>query len=928
MIDRPVRTWLLLSLLLAFHAGMGQYLPNPSFEGISQPHVPPPGWAICTVGNSTPDTQPGQFGVFLPPSHGNTYLGMTARDDFTWEDVHSVLDTPLSVDSCYIFRIDLAYQEVVNGLSMLPITVKVYGHNTICNKTNMLWQSPAISNEEWETHEFPVAPTDYDITDIVLEAYYNGTTIYWGYILIDNIHITHEPKVDLGNDTTLTLCEDGELILNAGSGYAGYVWSNGSGDSTITVDTTGSYWVQVMNQYGCTASDTIEVTIEEYEDMVPQMLDSTLVCQGQQVTISVNVLNGAEPYSYLWPALGDTTATVTFTVDSTAYFVVQVTDNCDNVVFDSIKMVVAGGPDIDLGEDLLVCYGEEVELAAGGGYSSYLWQDGSQDSVYVSTSPGWFWVTVTDIMGCTNTDSIFIEYYAEVIPDLGNDTVMCQEGAVLLDPGAWVSYQWFDGSTGPTRSVSQPGVYWVTVEDVNGCFGSDTITVELSPAVLVSLGGDTTVCSGDNYILAPGSGFTSYLWQDGSTGPSFPVTVPGTYWVQVTDVYGCSGGDTVTVGINPSPQVSLGSDTVICTGTSLVLDPGSQYSSYLWQDNSSLPVFTVTTTGFYTVTVTNIFDCPATDEVYVEVTSPDIELGPDTILCLGDTLFLDPGAGYPSYLWQDDYSGAVYAVTAGGIYSVTVTDEYSCTSEESVTIESLPVPYAELGPDQVLCTGDVIQLVAPEGPYTYFWNGQPGAGVLEVDAGGTYAVEVSNQCGTATDQIAITEIAPPQVDLGPDIVLEPGEVVELDAGAAYDQYLWQDGSTTRSVMLSADDVDQGISTYWVEVWDGPCKNSDTLLVEVFRVKVPMVITPNGDGINDTFTPMADNWSGISRHHIEVFNRWGEKVWESDDFESGWDGKKNGSPVAEGTYFWVLEVHYGSADLSKTFKGTLTILGAN
>ena len=457
---KPIAAYLLVVLLMFSIAGRTQYLSNPSFEGVPQPHVPPPGWAICTFGNSTPDTQPGNFGVYMPPSHGNTFLGMTARDDYTWEDVHSVLVTPLAVDSCYLFKIDMAFQQIVNGLTMLPITLKIYGHNTICNKTNLLWQSPAIANDEWETHEFSIAPTDYDITDIVLEAYYTGTSAYWGYVLMDNIRITNEPKVDLGNDTTLTLCEGGDLTLNAGSGYVNYIWSNGSGDSTITVDTTGFYWVQVMNQYGCAASDTIEVTIEEYEEMVLQMIDSTLVCKGQQVSVSVGVVNGAGPYTYAWQGLEDTTAAITVVVDSTAYYVVEVTDDCGNVAYDSVKMVVADGPDIDLGEDMLVCYGVEVEISAGSGFTSYLWQDGSQDSVYVSTTPGWFWVTVSDAMGCINTDSIFIEYYAEVLPDLGADTVLCEVDNIVLDAGSeWVSYVWFDGSTSQTLSlllISEP----------------------------------------------------------------------------------------------------------------------------------------------------------------------------------------------------------------------------------------------------------------------------------------------------------------------------------------------------------------------------------------------------------------------------------------------------------------------------------------
>ena len=129
---------LILFGLILTSDGLSQYLSNPSFEGIPQPNIPPPGWAICTPGLSTPDVQPGNFGVYLAPSDGDTYLGMTARDDFTWEDVHTGLITPLSIDSCYLFQIDLAYQQNVSAYNMEPITLKVFGHNTACDKNNLL----------------------------------------------------------------------------------------------------------------------------------------------------------------------------------------------------------------------------------------------------------------------------------------------------------------------------------------------------------------------------------------------------------------------------------------------------------------------------------------------------------------------------------------------------------------------------------------------------------------------------------------------------------------------------------------------------------------------------------------------------------------------------------------------------------------------
>jgi len=243
-------------------------------------------------------------------------------------------------------------------------------------------------------------------------------------------------------------------------------------------------------------------------------------------------------------------------------------------------------------------------------------------------------------------------------------------------------------------------------------------------------------------------------------------------------------------------------------------------------------------------------------------------------------------------------------------------------------ITGVPKPVADLGGDAAVCSGDSLILTTADGPWEFMWNGQPGGNTLVIYGGGAYEVLAGNQCGQATDAIVVTEYATPQIDLGSDQLLQAGESIELDAGSGFDQYVWQDGSSGQVYVVKADEILEGVSVVWAEVWTGSCKSSDTVLVEVFRVKVPNVITPNGDGVNDDFTPMSSSWSGISSHHIEVFNRWGEKVWESDDFESGWDGKRNGNYVAEGTYFWILELNTGGNGQSFRYKGTVTVIGSN
>ncbi|MEZ5083578.1 MAG: gliding motility-associated C-terminal domain-containing protein [Bacteroidales bacterium] len=570
--------------------------------------------------------------------------------------------------------------------------------------------------------------------------------------------------------------------------------------------------------------------------------------------------------------------------------------------------------------------GDSITLNAGSGYISYQWQNGTQDSTLIATSPGWYWVIVSGPGGCTSVDSIYVDTYPPIPIDLGNDTLMCEFNSFTIDAGpGFLNYVWQDSVVGQTYLVTNTGTYWVTVTNDIGCTATDSIYVGISPAVNVSLGADTTICSGDNFSLSPGNEFVSYEWQNGSTGSFINITSAGTYWVHVTDINDCSGSDTVNIAMNPSPQLDLGADTIICEGQELFLDPGL-FSTYVWQDNSTQPFYNVTSTGIYSLTVTNNFNCDATDDIFVEVSSPNINLGPDTLVCEGSTIILDAGPNFSSYLWHDNSDQQYNTVDTAGFYFVNVINDIGCEGGDSIFIDYAPLPVANLGTDKELCEGDTITLISNAGPYTYLWNGEIGGYQNEITEGGTYTLEVSNQCGSETDQITIVEFQRRDVNLGADQILKPGESIDLNAGTGYDSYLWQDGSFNQYYHVIAESIDPDHPYYYVEVVEGPCKSSDTIRIELFEIKVPIAITPNGDGANDVFKPFEDTWNGINQHHIMVFNRWGEQVWESEKFEEGWDGKRNGKYVSDGTYFWILDVFYGPQDIKQTLRGTLTVMG--
>ena len=310
----------------------------------------------------------------------------------------------------------------------------------------------------------------------------------------------------------------------------------------------------------------------------------------------------------------------------------------------------------------------------------------------------------------------------------------------------------------------------------------------------------------------------------------------------------------------------------------------------------------------------------------VEVAN-EVELGQDTVFCDGTSWTLDAGYGFDTFSWNTGGNTQTIEVTAGGEYWVEVEYYFGCPSSDTIFLELIPLPDTDLGDDLGFCKGDSVILTGSEGNFEYLWQDGDTNQTYTVTKEGNYELTESNFCGEDSDDIYIEEYALPEIDLGDDDILFPGESIELDAGEGFDPYIWQDGSGERFYLVTYEGHTDTL--YYVEVTNADlCKSTDTIIIEIFSVKIPIVITPNADLSNDRFEPKEGSWNGINDHTMFVYNRWGEKVWESNDFPSGWDAKRNGKYVADGTYFWILEIYYGPKNVKKVYKGSLTVLGTD
>ncbi|HRH71149.1 MAG TPA: hypothetical protein PLB89_16725, partial [Flavobacteriales bacterium] len=501
---------------------------------------------------------------------------------------------------------------------------------------------------------------------------------------------------------------------------------------------------------------------------------------------------------------------------------------------DQVEVFVKPTPVVDLGPDVSLCVGQNLTLDAGVPGGTYLWQDGATGSTYQVSGPGVYSVTVT-VDGCSASDAITVNYNAPPTVDLGADLTLCTGQTVMLNatvPGG--TYGWQDGSTNATFNVTGPGTYSVNVS-ANGCSTTDQIDIAYNPTPVLDLGPDQTLCEGDQAVLDATTPGASYLWQDGSTGPTFAATTNGAYDATVT-VNGCSDNDVVNIDFTPLPVVDLGPDRTICPGDAVLLDATQAGGTYLWQDGSTGATFNATAAGNYSVDVT-VNGCTGSDAFTLSHFSlQTVDLGPDVTFCQGGSASIGTTVPGATYAWNSGETNSSITVASAGIRWLDVTLN-GCTVRDSIEVFVTPLPVVDLGLDRTVCPGDPALLDATTPGATYLWSNGAVTPTINVP-NGNYDVTVTVNGCDAADAVVVNNHPTPMVDLGADASLCPGTQLVLDATQPGASYVWQDGSIGSTFTVVTD------GTYDVELTDANgCTATDAITV-VYAAPSPIDLGPD------------------------------------------------------------------------------------
>lgn len=340
--------------------------------------------------------------------------------------------------------------------------------------------------------------------------------------------------------------------------------------------------------------------------------------------------------------------------------------------------------------------------------------------------------------------------------------------------------------------------------------------------------------------------------------------------------------------------------------------------------------------GEVQLTACAIGDCG--DPVCTTVTVP-IEALPQVSITAGGPLTLCPGdvvqltaSGADAFFWSTGASGAVLEVSAPGTY--TVAGSTACgTAEASITVTEAEGPAVVIEGASIVCAGQEAELTAT-GADSYVWSTGATGATITVSDPGTYSVEGTNACGTATATFEVTVLdvqaafeAAPAQGTAPLTVVFNNQSLPATGSFAWD---FGDGSGSTEEAPAHVFTEPGVYNVTLTVTEGPCSASATGVVVVEEpepvgessVRVPNVFSPNGDGVNDVFQVEAVN---LARMEVQVLNRWGQQVYLLERPGSTWNGRSGaGEALPDGTYFYVLTAT-GLDGRAYTLTGTVTLL---
>jgi len=754
--------------------------------------------------------------------------------------------------------------------------------------------------------------------------------------LFDTIELTvlsnPTPAFEISDSTAVCFGDPVELgDLNNDPNFS-YVWTSDPDGLNSTLPNPTAFPVENTTFYVTVMSglcpvpvmDSVFVRVDV--QAVVDVANDTLACQGEVISLGNTVPQPGVEYTWS-PGTGlddpNSPNPVLTVAASETYVLTSVNGTCtrtDTVLVEAtvISIDIENDPD-----SITICRGEEILLTTmtepNGITVNWTSDNGSFTGTggQVTVAPDIiteYYATV-NIPGCTRIDTFLIDvdsipWNLDIFP---MDTSACINELLILSTQAYqqadfpdIDFEWtpMAGQESPDsllnmviRVVDTITYYRTTTNGV--CMQVDSATVNAISTSEIFIDPPTaSICLGETVnLLATSPDVTEFTWVEDPTlscleCPDPMVTPAGTQtYIVEGEFEGCAVMATIQIVVTGPPTLSLIGDSGICPGENIDLNPmtADPEASYSWTSDPGTftsteanPTVspTVTTTYFVTTSNNNGICPPVTDQVTIEVLDPaTVDAGEDVFIC------------------ENDFEG--YVLTATGNSN----------------------------------TGD------------YFWStGSTSANATApLDEPGTtvYYVEFDNNCGPpATDSVIVTvypfvDIDPPFIFTPPDMPYNEGTPVVISANTTpanvpIETYEWKFNevivpSTTNSIEVTMVNNNSSVSLL-ITTADG-CQDYEQLGgIQVIEAgfEIPNAFTPDADGVNDYFNIISTIEEFSEVQTFQVYNRWGQLVYDNDEIGLGWDGTVRGKPAPSDVYIYRIVYTRPSGEV-KEEKGDVTLI---
>jgi gliding motility-associated-like protein len=706
------------------------------------------------------------------------------------------------------------------------------------------------------------------------------------------------------------ICENGSVTLTVQNQMGlTYQWQKdghniGTNSPTFTATEPGQYTLEIANNCGKVAgSNTIMVT--RFAAPLPAFITAsgpTTICGNSKVILSVP----PQPaISYQWKKDGSNIGSNSpdLTVTESGVYTIEISNSCGqvagNYMVSVTKTPLPAALTISASAPTTFCQtgNKNVLLTAPAQPDiSYQWlrngqNIGTNSSSLTVTESGEYSLVLKNTCGESTASANLILVQVENMPAppiirASGSTELCPGGSITLTafPGGnqpaesntGYNYRWSNGATGQSITVSEAGSYSVILVTAGACEIASTATkVTMLPVLLaptIKTEGATEVCGSGSLLLSvPLQAGANYQWQKdgqpvGTNNPTITATEAGVYTLQLTSACAkISATDSITFTVNPKPEpatITANGSTTFCGSGSVHLSvPAQAGVTYQWQKDgqpigTNTNTFTATETGEYTVQLTN--NCgtqTATNKIKVESQPP---LAPPVAKNAercgpGNVTLTATGGASGEYRW---YISATAATPLPG------------GTDGSFTTPALQ---------------------------TY----------------STYFVSVARK-GCESERVPVTAniLEALKVTVSPDIIINSGETTILQATGGL-TYSWQPATGLSNPSAASPSVQPTeTTTYTVTATNAAgCTAQAQVTVTVRQdLIIPTAISPNGDGTNETWE--ITNIQNFPLAHIEIFNRWGNKIYDTTNYRNNWDGTWQGRPLPVGTYFYVITLDKG------------------